>query len=138
MIKLHHLDQRVYGDFRVTFKSKLCSFYFWLNVSAIRYNKQLEELTQTLGRTTPIHFEEIEEIEETQALKEDRDKIDLVYPEEIAEIKNRMAGEQNENRLDMINEATTRKNLIRDHMDWQYTMTNSFYSHFNVNENDFP
>jgi len=82
VIKLHHFDQRVYGDFKVTFKSKDCQFYFWLNASAILYNNKLKELSQELNREVPIHFEEMTEIEETQQIKEDKDKIDLVYPEE--------------------------------------------------------
>ena len=83
MIKLHNLEQRVYGDFKVTFKHKNISFYFWLNVSAILYNTKLRELTELNGKEEdPIHFPEFREFEETQQMKEDKHKIKLVYPDE--------------------------------------------------------
>lgn len=67
----------------MTFKSKICSFYFWLNVSAILYNTKLEELTKLHNKEDdPIHFTDFKEFEETQQMKEDKHKIKLVYPEE--------------------------------------------------------
>ena len=87
VIKLHNLEQRVYGDFKVTFKHKNISFYFWLNVSAILYNTKLRELTELNGKEDdPIHFPEFQEFEETQQMKEDKHKIKLVYPDEQADI----------------------------------------------------
>lgn len=131
MIKLHHFDQRVYGDFKVTFKSKECQFYFWLNASAILYNSKLKDLSEELNREVPIHFEEITEIEETQQIKEDKDKIDLVYPDEQAEIKNRKV-EERDNRGEQIFEAANRRQLVKDHMEWQQSMTGNFYSDLKV------
>ena len=61
VLNLHYLDQRVWGDFKVDFKSKDCNFYFWLNVSAILYNNDLRKITEREGITEPersIHFEE--------------------------------------------------------------------------------
>ena len=87
VIKLHNLEQRVYGDFKVNFKHKTTSFYLWLNVSAILYNTKLEELTELNGKENdPIHFTEFQEFEETQQMKEDKHKIKLVYPDKQAEI----------------------------------------------------
>ena len=68
VLNLHYLDQRVWGDFKVDFKSKDCNFYFWLNVSAILYNNDLRKITEREGITEPersIHFEEFQELEET-------------------------------------------------------------------------
>ena len=46
IFNLHRLEQKVWGDFKVQFKSDSASFYFWLNVSAILYNEELRKVTE--------------------------------------------------------------------------------------------
>ena len=66
ILNLHRLDQKVWGDFKVQFKSHQASFYFWLNVSAILYNSELKQISKNENFEDPIHFEEFEEIEEAE------------------------------------------------------------------------
>lgn len=59
IFNLHRLEQKVWGDFKIQFKSDQASFYFWLNVSAILYNEELRNVTESQGlHNDPIHFTE--------------------------------------------------------------------------------
>ena len=83
ILNLHRLEQKIWGDFKVQFKSRECSFYFWLNVSAILYNNELRKITEIYGyNDKPIHFNEFEEIEETDKL----DIKNLLLPENHSKI----------------------------------------------------
>lgn len=56
------LDQVVVSDFRIQFKSSQCSFYMWLNVSAIIWNEKLKRITIAKNRLDdPLEFDTIEE-----------------------------------------------------------------------------
>ena len=79
---------KVSGDFKVQFKSDQASFYFWLNVSAILYNEELRKVTEREGlEHDPIHFNEFQEIEETDFRSEKLNMHSLLLPESIIEMK---------------------------------------------------
>lgn len=66
ILNLYEIEQKVWGDFKIQFKSPACVFYFWLNVSAILYNSELAKITESQGlHDDPIHFKEFKEIEDT-------------------------------------------------------------------------
>lgn len=61
VLNLHSLHQKVWGDFKIDFKSNAASFYLWLNVSAILFNNELRKITEREKITDLkkcIHFEE--------------------------------------------------------------------------------
>ena len=57
ILNLHRIDQKVFGDFKVEFGSSSAKFYFWLNVSAILYNKELKKRDDK-SQGTQISFDE--------------------------------------------------------------------------------
>lgn len=82
IFNLHRLDQKVWGDFKVQFKSDQASFYFWLNVSAILYNEELRKITEREGlQHDPIHFNEFQEIEETDFRSDKLNMLKLLLPD---------------------------------------------------------
>ena len=82
IFNLHRLEQKVWGDFKVQFKCAETSFYFWLNVSAILYNEELRKVTEREGlQNDPIHFEEFQEIEETDFRSDKLNCLSLLLPE---------------------------------------------------------
>ena len=81
ILNLHVLEQKVWGDFKVQFKSPQAEFYFWLNVSAILYNNELRQITESQGlHDDPIHFDEFEEIEETEFRLNKINMLSLLLP----------------------------------------------------------
>ena len=86
IFNLHRLEQKVWGDFKVQFKSDQASFYFWLNVSAILYNEELRQATENSGLDDPIHFDEFQEIEETDFRSDKLNMYNLLLPESHAGI----------------------------------------------------
>ena len=76
---MHRLDQKVWGDFKVQFKSPQTAFYFWLNVSAILYNGELRNISQITGES--IHFDEFEEILESDFGRNKPNMYSLLLPE---------------------------------------------------------
>ena len=82
IFNLHRLEQKVWGDFKVQFKSDQASFYFWLNVSAILYNEELKKVTESqMLQNEPIHFDEFEEIEETDFRSDKLNMYSLLLPD---------------------------------------------------------
>ena len=80
---MHPLEQKVWGDFKVQFKSPQAGFYFWLNVSAILYNNELKNASENLGSEhDPIYFNEFEEIEETELSSDKNNMLSLLLPNE--------------------------------------------------------
>lgn len=81
------LDQKVWGDFKVEFKSQQASFYFWLNVSAILYNSDLRRISEQQALESgepisdPIHFEEFIEIDESEISADENCMYRLLMPE---------------------------------------------------------
>jgi hypothetical protein len=60
------------SDFRIQFKSSHCSFYMWLNVSAIVWNEKLKAITiQKKRESEPLEFDHIEEIQSESAQNRD-------------------------------------------------------------------
>jgi len=59
-------------------------------------------------------------------MKEDKHKINLIYPDEQAEM---LLAEVDEyaNRQEELNEVQHRRELVRDHIEWQFGMTESLY-----------
>jgi len=72
----------VRGDFKVWFKLKDISFYFWLNVSAILYNNDLKKISEKHPgeHKVPIHFEEFVEIEDSDSRVQKGDWNSLLLP----------------------------------------------------------
>lgn len=68
-------------------------------------------------------------------MKEDKEKIDLVYPKKQAEIKNAI-GEMKIDRFDQVNEAHGRRDLVMRHMKWQQDMTDGFYGDLTTKEDN--
>ena len=82
VFNLHRLEQKVWGDFKVQFKSDQASFYFWLNVSAILYNEELRKVTEREQCwDDPIHFEEFQEIEEADLRSNKNGYYSLLMPD---------------------------------------------------------
>ena len=70
------------------FKSNEASFYFWLNVSAILYNEELRKVTEREGlEHDPIHFEEFQEIEETNFRSDKLNMLSLLLPDSAGAVQ---------------------------------------------------
>lgn len=72
----------MWGDFKVKFKLKDISFYFWLNVSAILYNSDLRKISEKYpgDREVPIHFEEFVEVEDSDSRVRKGEWSSLILP----------------------------------------------------------
>ena len=79
VLNLTKVDQKVWGDFKVQFKSSHASFYFWLNVSAILYNSELRKISKSINKD--IHFEEFVEIDDSDNRDQKNKWLNLLIPQ---------------------------------------------------------
>ena len=131
ILNLHPLEQKVWGDFKVQFKSAQAEFYFWLNVSAILYNNELRIITEKQGlHNDPIHFNEFEEFEETDFRSNKTNMLSLLLPDAHESILPHNDEETDKNNL---HSETSHRTTIQQLMDDQMRLSKEFYGDCSTN-----
>ena len=114
----------------MTFQSSQAKFYFWLNVSAILYNKELKKRDDK-SQGTQISFDEFQELDEND-LREMKitNMNDLLLPEKLREQQQKQKNEEQAMNQDKDRAKVEIDELLND----QVQGSKTFYEEFRSDE----